>query len=180
MTLTFDQKPVDLYVLSLYVGWDAPERRQFRRISNTLPILVLIGVAAWLIGGNEQTDWLLLGAVAVLAVASVFLMPRLVRWMQIRRIDNMIKRHPRPELLIGRREVTFDAQELRMQVQDQVSSYPYAGMTRWVELRDHYLIYVKPNVALVIPKSAFEGGEAESQMVDLLTQKLGQRRRHVA
>jgi hypothetical protein len=178
MTLTFDQKPVDLYVLSLYVGWDAPERRQFRRISHTLPILVLIGVTAWLIG-QEQTDWLLLGTIAVLAVASVYLMPRLVRWMQTRRIDNMIRRHPRPELLVGPRQVTFDEAELRMQVEDQVSAYPWAGMSRWVELRDHYLIFVKANVALVIPKSAFADGQQEQQMVAWLTQKLGQQRRHM-
>lgn len=179
MTLTFDQQPVDLYVLSLYVGWDAPERRSFRRISHTLPVLVLIGVGVWLVGQEEEPNWLLLAALVVLAVGGVVLLPRLVRWLQIRRIDTMIKRHPKPELLIGPREVHFDEAGIRMQVKDQVSAYPWPGMSRWVELRDHYLIFVKVNVALVIPKRAFDSPAQEEAMQHLIGQHLGARQQHV-
>lgn len=177
MTFPFEQQPVDLYVLSLYIGWESPERRQFRRVSHTLPLLVLIGVAAWIIG-NDGFDWLLLSTLAILAVASVWLLPRLVRWLQIRRIDNMIKRHPKPELLLGNREVHLDDQELRMQVGDQVSSYPWEGMNYWVELHHHYLIFVKANVALIIPKRAFASSEKEGKLISTLTEKLGKRRLH--
>jgi hypothetical protein len=170
MTLTFDQKPEDLYVLSLYVGWDAPERRQFRRISNTLPILALIGLAAWMFG-NDVANPMLIVVVVGLALASLFLMPRLVRWMQVRRIDNMIKRHPHPELLIGPREVAFEEEKIRMTVGEKSSEFLWEGVQRWVKLEDHYLVFVRANVALVIPQSAMTGSE-EQNLEALLSEKM--------
>lgn len=177
MKLTFEQKPVDLYVLSLYVGWDSPERRQFRRVSYTLPILVLIGMSAWMLG-NEITDPLIIGVLVLLAGASVYLLPRLVRWLQIKRIDGMIKRHPHPDLLIGPREIELTDTGITVRVKEQVSQYEWATMQKWVELKDHYLVFVKENVALVIPKGAFEYGSEEQDFVEKVNQHLGAALRH--
>lgn len=179
MTLQFDQKPVDLYVLSLYVGWESPERRQFRRVSNTLPVLVLIGMAAWMLG-NDMSDPIILGILVLLAGLSIYAMPRLVRWLQIKRIDGMIKRHPQPDLLIGPREITFDGEGIALRVKGTTSQYHWENMQRWVELKDHYLVYVKANVALVVPRRAFEYGSQEQDFQELLSQKLGAPYRHVS
>ncbi len=172
MTITFNQEPVDLYVLSLYVGWDSPDRSRFRIFSNTLPILVLIGIAAWMYG-SDSLDPIMGTTLILLAVASIFLMPRLVRWMQIRRIDNMIKRHPKPELLVGPRSVTYGEESLQMQIGDRASTFQWADSQGWVEIEEHYLIFVKANVALVVPKRAFNYGSEEQSFLELLQQKLG-------
>ncbi|MEM9985935.1 MAG: YcxB family protein [Bacteroidota bacterium] len=122
---------------------------------------------------NDSLDSIMGAALVLLAVASLFLMPRLVRWMQIRRIDSMIKRHPKPELLVGPRSASFGEDSLQMQIGNKASSFDWGDSQGWVELDEHYLIFVKANVALVVPKRAFTYGSEEQSFLEFLRQKLG-------
>jgi len=172
MTLTFTQKPVDLYVLTLYVGWDAPNRKKFRMMSYSLPVLAMIGIGGWLIGNGimDPLPLLLLGALGSL---SVMLMPRFVRWLQVRRMDQMIAKHPNPKLLTGPRTLHFEHSQLSIQVEDQKTSYPWEGMQEWVELNNHYLLFVRPQVGLIIPRDAFENPEQQEEILDFVRAKIG-------